>query len=133
MIALSDGRVGRRRFVQGLAAGAIGAALPGRAALAAGPQQVLSGTQFQLELVPIPFNVTGRPRAATAINGQIPGPVLRWREGDTVTLAVTNRLPFMSSLHWHGIRTPTDMDGVPGFSFKGIAPGETFVYRIPVR
>jgi FtsP/CotA-like multicopper oxidase with cupredoxin domain len=57
---------------------------------------------------------------------------LRWREGNTVTLAVTNRLSEESSIHWHGIRTPSAMDGVPGLSFHGIAPGETFVYRFRV-
>jgi CopA family copper-resistance protein len=95
-------------------------------------EQVLSGTDFKLQLAPMPFNVTGRPRIATAINGQAPGPVLRWREGDIVTLSVTNRLPHVSSIHWHGVRVPTEMDGVPGFSFKGIGPGETFVYRFRV-
>jgi len=120
-------KVGRRRFVQGIAAAGTVAALPQE-----GAAEVLSGTNFRLELAPLPINITGRPRTATAINGQIPGPILRWREGDTVTLAVTNRLPHLSSIHWHGIRTPTEMDGVPGFSFKGIAPGETFTYRFRV-
>ncbi|HWY46915.1 MAG TPA: copper resistance system multicopper oxidase, partial [Bryobacteraceae bacterium] len=62
-----------------------------------------------------------------------PGPILHWREGETVTLSVTNRLPQEASIHWHGIRSPAGMDGVPGLSFRGIAPGETFVYRFPVR
>jgi CopA family copper-resistance protein len=126
--------VGRRRFVQGLAAGtAVAGAWPWANALAAGEQTVLSGTEFKLEIGPMPINITGRAMTATAINGQVPGPVLRWREGDTVTLSVTNRLSFMSSIHWHGIRLPSAMDGVPGFSFNGIKPGETFVYRFPVR
>ncbi len=126
--------VGRRRFVQGAAAaGALVAVPPWHAALAGAPQQVLSGTEFKLDIGPLPFNVTGRTMTATAINGQVPGPILRWREGETVTLAVTNRLSFPTSIHWHGIRTPSPMDGVPGFSFNGIAPGQTFVYRFPVR
>ena len=62
-----------------------------------------------------------------------PDPILRWREGDTVTIAVTNRLKGQTSIHWHGIRAPADMDGVPGLSFAGIPAGETFVYRFPVR
>ncbi len=125
--------IDRRRFVQGMtAAGTLATLHPGRPTLAAAPQQVLSGTDFKLELAQMPFNITGRPRIATAINGQVPGPILRWREGDTVTLSVTNRLPHLSSIHWHGIRTPSPMDGVPGFSFKGIAPGETFVYQFRV-
>jgi CopA family copper-resistance protein len=73
------------------------------------------------------------PRMATTINGSIPAPVLRWREGDTVTLRVTNRMRESTSVHWHGILLPFEMDGVPGISFRGIAPGETFVYRFPVR
>jgi CopA family copper-resistance protein len=63
----------------------------------------------------------------------LPAPVLRWKEGTTVTLRVTNTLPVTSSIHWHGILLPAEMDGVPGLSFTGIAPGETFVYRFPVR
>src|SRR5262249_9077476 len=63
----------------------------------------------------------------------VPAPTLVWREGDTVTLSVTNRLREDSSIHWHGIRTPAPMDGVPGLSFHGIAPGETFTYRFLVR
>ena len=126
----------RRRLMQGAAA--IGALSPVhwslRSALAAPTRtRVLSGTEFQLEIEPVPMNVTGRPRSATGINGQVPGPILRWREGDTVTLAVTNRLAVPSSIHWHGIRLPSPMDGVPGLSFNGIAPGQTFVYRFPVR
>ncbi len=70
---------------------------------------------------------------ATAINGTVPGPVLRWREGDTVTLRVTNKLPETSSIHWHGILLPFEMDGVPGLSYEGIAPGETFTYRFQVK
>ena len=85
-----------------------------------------------LEIGPVPMNVTGRPRTAIGINGQVPGPILKWREGDTVTLAVTNRLSEWTSIHWHGIRTPAAMDGVPGFSFPGIAPGGTFTYRFAV-
>ena len=65
---------------------------------------------------------TGRRRTAMAINGSIPGPLLRWREGDTVTLRVRNRLPQDTSIHWHGILLLANMDGVPGFSFAGIAP-----------
>ena len=126
----------RRRFVLS-AAGAAGAfsavRWPLRRALAApSPAPVLSGTEFALEIGPTPINITGQPRIATTVNGQFPGPILRWREGDTVTLAVSNRLSVPSSIHWHGIRAPSPMDGVPGLSFNGIAPGETFIYRFPV-
>jgi CopA family copper-resistance protein len=123
----------RRRFMLG-AAGALSGipCLPRRALAAPSRAPVLSGTEFQLEIGPTPINITGQPRIATAVNGQVPGPILRWREGDTVTLAVTNRLSVPSSIHWHGIRVPSPMDGVPGLSFNGIAPGETFIYRFPV-
>ncbi len=75
----------------------------------------------------------GHSRIATLINGLMPGPILRWREGDTVTVRVTNRLQVPTSIHWHGMLVPAAMDGVPGISFPGIAPGQTFVYRFPVR
>jgi len=125
----------RRHFLQGAAAAGALSLVPWplRDALAAPRAPVLSGTEFQLEIGPVPINVTGRLVTATGINGQIPAPILRWREGDTLTLAVTNRLSEPSSIHWHGIRTPASMDGVPGLSFPGIPPGETFVYRFPVR
>jgi FtsP/CotA-like multicopper oxidase with cupredoxin domain len=80
----------------------------------------------------VPLTINSRLATATGVNGQVPAPILRWREGDTVTLAVTNRLSEPSSIHWHGIRVPSPMDGVPGLSFNGIAPGETFIYRFPV-
>jgi CopA family copper-resistance protein len=128
----------RRRFVQGvLAGGVIGGLDLWRwsafaAKNAAGPL-ILSGNSFNLVVEQVPVNYTGRLAYATAVNGSVPAPTLRWREGDTVTLAVSNRLKETTSIHWHGIRTPSEMDGVPGLSFPGIAPGETFVYRFPVR
>jgi CopA family copper-resistance protein len=126
----------RRRFTLGAAAaaGAFSAVRWPRERAVAAPSRtpILSGSEFQLEIGPTPINITGQPRIATAVNGQVPGPILRWREGDTVTLAVSNRLSVPSSIHWHGIRAPSPMDGVPGLSFNGIAPGETFIYRFPV-
>jgi CopA family copper-resistance protein len=124
----------RRRFVQGLATGGAlaGLGLLGLPAWAAGSPAELSGREFDLVISELPVNFTGQPAVATAINGQVPGPVLRWREGDTVTLRVTNHLKVPTSIHWHGIVLPTEMDGVPGLSFNGIAPGETFVYRFRV-
>jgi CopA family copper-resistance protein len=102
---------------------------------AAGQQETpsLCGTEFALVIGPVPVNYTGANRIATAVNGTVPAPILRWREGDTVTLRVTNRLPVTSSIHWHGIRVPAEMDGVPGISFAGIPPGQTFVYRFEVK
>ena len=79
------------------------------------------------------MNITGNPSVATAVNGSVPAPVLHWREGDTVTLRVTNRLPVTTSIHWHGVLLPFGMDGVPGLSFNGIQPGETFTYRFAVK
>src|ERR1700730_7587355 len=123
----------RRRLTQGAAAAGALSLLrwPLRTALAA-PAPVLSGTEFALAIEPVPVIINGHAATATGVNGQLPAPILRWREGDTLTLAVTNRLSAPSSIHWHGIRTPSPMDGVPGLSFRGIAPGETFVYRFPV-
>jgi CopA family copper-resistance protein len=127
----------RRRFVQGLAAGGALATLDWGApplfgeARDHGPE-TLTGNHFDLTIDYLPVNYTGKRRLATAVNGSVPGPTLRWREGETVTLAVTNRLKEMTSIHWHAIRLPSDMDGVPGLSFPGIKPNETFVYKIPV-
>ena len=118
-------------LVQGAAAASVGGLV--RPASAAVNAPLLSGTEFALEVGPVPVNVTGQPRIAIGINGMTPAPILRWREGDTVSVAVTNRLREPTSIHWHGIRVPSPMDGVPGFSFAGIAPGETFVYRFPVQ
>ena len=129
----------RRRFVQGLAAGGVVASMPGlaRAALEnrahTGTAPVLTGTEIQLVVEETLVNYTGKPRMATTINGSIPAPTLRLREGDTVTLRVTNRLKESTSIHWHGIILPFQMDGVPGISFKGIPPGETFTYRFKLQ
>jgi len=94
---------------------------------------VPGGTDFSLDVLEAPVNYTGSPRLATTVNGSVPGPVLRMRQGSTVTLRVTNRLRAPTSIHWHGIVLPFQMDGVPGISFPGIAPGETFVYRFTLR
>jgi CopA family copper-resistance protein len=133
-----DVDLGRRSLMQGLgAAGAVAGLAPlGSLAWAGektGQPNVLRGTEFNLDIAPTPVNITGTARIATAINGQVPAPTLVWREGDTITLRVTNRLPVTSSIHWHGILVPAEMDGVPGLSFDGIAPGETFVYRFEVK
>jgi len=79
------------------------------------------------------MNFTGSPRMAVTVNGSIPAPTLRWREGDMVTLRVANALDEDTSIHWHGILVPANMDGVPGLSFNGIHPGDTYVYRFRVR
>lgn len=80
-----------------------------------------------------PFGFAGRRGIATTINGTIPGPLLRFREGDRATINVTNRLRDDTSVHWHGLLVPNAMDGVPGVNFAGIHPGQTFVYEFPLR
>jgi len=122
----------RRRFIQGLAALSLSPWIKAAQAKLATQADVLTGTEFKLIIAKTPVNVTGTPRMATTVNGSIPAPTLHWREGDTVTLHVTNRLDEETSIHWHGIILPYQMDGVPGVSFKGIAPGETFSYRFKV-
>src|ERR1700722_4513627 len=124
----------RRRFVQGMTSGALLSACACWPSLrAASPGAALMGTEFDLSIDALEVNFTGARRSATAINGQLPAPLLRWREGDTVTIRVTNRMPVSSSIHWHGVLVPADMDGVPGLSFPGIAPGQTYVYRFRVK
>ena len=130
----------RRRFIQ--SAGALGLlqafrglapaysqGLPGRGAeLRVGGDRVA-----ELVIDRTPFGFGGRDGAAVTINGTVPGPILRFREGEIATLRVTNRLKEDTSIHWHGILLPSEMDGVPGVSFPGIRPGETFTYRYRVR
>ncbi len=134
----------RRRFVQGLAAGGAVASLglwpkPIWALKGPGNPNVLSGTEFDLTIGETPMNFTGRTRTAITVNGSIPAPLLRWREGTAVTLRVSNALPpdsihgHETSIHWHGILLPANMDGVPGLSFKGIQRGETYHYRFTVK
>jgi CopA family copper-resistance protein len=128
----------RRRFVTGIAATGALAGLglvptPASAATRPGNDSVLSGTEFDLTIGETPVNITGRASTATAVNGSVPAPVLHWREGDSVTLRVTNRLPVTSSIHWHGVLLPFQMDGVPGLTYDGIQPGETFTYRFEVK
>jgi len=130
----------RRRFVQGLAAGSAMLAMGvktsfGQSSIPAsrlGPQE-LRGKYFDLSYSPLAVNFTGADRYATAINGSVPAPVLRWREGDTVTIRVNNNMAQDTSIHWHGLILPYKMDGVPGISFNGIKPGESFIYKFPVQ
>ncbi|WP_337245222.1 copper resistance system multicopper oxidase [Luteimonas sp. gir] len=133
----------RRRFVQGLALGGLAAGLGSWPrpswALQSPHSRILAGTDFDLVVGETLVNFTGRPRPAATVNGSLPAPILRWREGSTVTLRVRNALPAgsifgdMTSVHWHGILLPANMDGVPGMSFDGIHRGETFQYRFDVR
>ena len=99
---------------------------------AVAPTTQLSGDVIDLTIAETPFHVGERVTTAITINGTVPGPLLRLREGQDITLNVTNRLPETSSIHWHGILLPPGMDGVPGVSFPGIPPGETFIYEFPI-
>jgi CopA family copper-resistance protein len=92
----------------------------------------LTGPDIQLTVGRTPFTVNGRTATATTVNGVLPAPLLRLREGQTVRLAVRNDLDEDTSIHWHGVLLPFQMDGVPGISFPGIRPRETFVYEFPV-
>ena len=130
--------ISRRRFVTGIAAGSafLGLGLASTLSLASPSNRVgpsmLRGNQFDLNIGYQPVNFTGKDRMATAVNGSVPAPILRWREGERVTLRVKNNLAKDSSLHWHGLILPAEMDGVPGLSFDGIKPGETFEYQFDV-
>ncbi len=132
-------RPSRRTFVKGLAVGGAVAGLglwrPGVRAYTGGRQQpvLLDGSEFDLTIGETPMDFTGSPRLGVTVNGSLPAPTLRWREGDTVTVRVSNTLAEDTSLHWHGVFVPANMDGVPGLSFDGIRPGETFTYRFAVR
>jgi CopA family copper-resistance protein len=87
---------------------------------------------IDLTISEIPIRVGDRRGTATAINGTVPGPLIRLREGQDVTINVTNKLKVDTSIHWHGVLVPPEMDGVPGVSFGGIKPGETFTYKFPI-
>ena len=133
-------RVSRRTFVKGLAVTGAAASI-GLVRLAAWAQPAmrtgqtaLSGREFDLRVGEAVVNITGKTRTALTINGSLPGPLLRWREGDTVTLRVANALDRdETSIHWHGLVLPANMDGVPGLSFGGIHPGASYDYRFAVR
>ena len=124
----------RRRFIQGLAGGALLLGAHRNVSWGAGSAEpaVLTGPEFDLTIGETPVNYTGHARMATAVNSQVPAPLLRMRQGDTVTVRVRNRLPVTTSIHWHGFILPADMDGVPGISFPGIPAGSTFAYRFKV-
>jgi len=129
--------------VKGLAAGGVLLGLSSRALQAAaqnvekparGPAApILTGNVFDLVVAESVVNFTGKQTTATTINGSLPAPTLRWKEGEMVTINVTNKLREHTSIHWHGIILPFQMDGVPGISFAGIAPGETFTYKFKVK
>ncbi len=126
----------RRRFLS--AAAALGGAslLPGWARSATpglSRPPALSGETIRLTIDHAPVRIDGKAGHAVAINGTVPGPLIRLKEGQNVRLEVENRLKEDTSIHWHGLIVPFQMDGVPGVSFPGIRPGETFAYEFPIR
>ncbi|MBX7481249.1 copper resistance system multicopper oxidase [Qipengyuania qiaonensis] len=135
---MSELAVSRRRL---LTAGALGAGALALPAWARGADlhgemirpgfDEVSGRDIALTIGEGARIVQGRRGHAVAVNGSVPGPLVRLREGQPVRLAVTNTLREDSSIHWHGLLLPFQFDGVPGVSFPGIGPGETFVYDIP--
>ena len=130
--------IDRRGFLAGGATAAGFAALypawaqPVSAGLAS-PLPAVSGSDIALTIHRMLLTADGETTSAIGINGTVPGPIVRLTEGQTVRLAVTNRLDEASSIHWHGLLVPPPMDGVPGVSFPGIPAGETFIYEFPVR
>jgi len=131
---------GRRDIIRLLGAAGVGAVGNGLLPAWARTQtagltrpEALSGEDIALTIGHAAVRIDGRPGHAVAINGTVPGPLIRLREGQNVRLSVRNTLKEDTSIHWHGLLVPFEMDGVPGVSFPGIWPGETFVYEFPVR
>ncbi|HEX8666823.1 MAG TPA: copper resistance system multicopper oxidase [Allosphingosinicella sp.] len=133
--------IDRRAMLRGAAAGGLALALPGLfpAWAQSGTSGLtpdlptLSGEEIALRIGHGSFKAGGHTGHAITVNGTLPAPLLRLREGQRVRLAVTNALEADSSIHWHGFILPFQMDGVPGVSFPGIRPGETFTYEFPIR
>ena len=130
----------RRRFLKAGAAAGGGTALHALSpvyawAAPAGPAPLpeSAGPVTHLMIAKADLDIDGQRASPTVVNGSLPGPILRFREGETATIRVTNQLDETSSIHWHGLLVPPDMDGVPGVSFAGIKPGETFTYRYQLR
>ena len=128
----------RRALIKGAAASGIGVGMVGLLPAwarsgTAGASQVVSGDEIGLRVGHSAFTVGGRTGHAVTVNGTLPAPLLRLREGQDVRIHVTNSLDEDTSIHWHGLLLPFQMDGVPGISFPGIRPGETFTYAFPVR
>ena len=101
--------------------------------LAAKSMPTVAGNEIRLNIAETSFKVDGRTGHAIAINGTIPAPLIRLREGETVRLVVNNMLDEDTSIHWHGLIVPMQMDGVPGVSFPGIKANSTFVYEFPLK
>ena len=139
-MSTGNGPIARRALLRGLAiaggASALSALAPGWARATspglAAATPALSGEDIALTIGHGMATVGSRRAHAFAVNGNSPAPLIRLRQGQRVRLAVTNTLAEDSSLHWHGVLVPFQFDGVPGISFPGIRPGETFVYEFPI-
>ena len=91
-----------------------------------------NGTVREFTVVAAPATIPmfdGRPFTVWAYNGQVPGPTLRIRLGETLRVRFENRLPQPTTVHWHGVRVPNAMDGVPGVTQPPVEPGGTFLYE----
>lgn len=140
-------KLSRRGVLSGLGTGVALAAVPawaqghslhGRGHSRGGPRIPAGFGELSGEVIDLTVGsghriVEGRRGPGIAVNGSVPGPLIRLREGQNVRLNVTNDLNEDTSIHWHGLLVPFHMDGVPGVSFPGIRPGETFAYEFPVR
>ena len=102
------------------------------AVLSAGAPFAAAAGTYNLTVEKVKIDTGEFVRDGIGYNGSSPGPVLRFREGEEVTINVTNKLDVSTSIHWHGLILPFRQDGVPTISFDGIAPGETFTYRFPI-
>lgn len=107
--------------------------LVGAALLLAVPSVEGEVRELELEIAWQEVDYTGTRVQAMTVNGGIPGPTLRFTEGDLARIRVHNRMDVSTSIHWHGLLVPPDMDGVPNLTFPPIAPGSTFVYEFPIR
>ncbi|RIX29471.1 copper resistance system multicopper oxidase [Sphingomonas edaphi] len=131
--------IDRRAFIGGGAAFAAAAGLQPAWAktvshgLAAKSQGTLTGEDIRMTVSDLSFQVDGKTAHAVGINGTIPAPLLRLKEGQNVRISVDNRLDEDTSIHWHGLIVPFQMDGVPGISFPGIRARSSFTYEFPVR
>jgi len=129
---------GRRKFIKSAFTVASALAIAKVAPTWAAPQgrsfkdQILTNDEIDLTIAKSPLLVGNKVGTPITINGQMPGPLIRLKEGQRAKLNVTNRLSEDTSIHWHGIILPENMDGVPGVSFEGIKPGRTFKYRYDV-
>ncbi len=133
----SSSNFDRRSFLREAASMGVAAALLPEWAFSAAPGlgsalPTVSGDDIRLTIGHTPIQIDGKTQHAVTINGTVPGPLLRLREGQRARISVTNTLDEDTSIHWHGLLVPSNMDGVPGLSFPGIPPGETFVYEFPV-